>query len=56
MKWAVQKRVFGHMQIEPSLSTNRISGYYRMYQWRARIRFDDSESVRFVHVQRHTFA
>ena len=51
MKWAVQKRVFGHMQIEPSLSTNS-----RMYQRRARNRFDDSESVRFVHVQRHTFA
>ena len=42
-----------------SLSVNRIIGYYRMYEWRTKAHIilcayaGLSESVHFVHVQRH---
>ena len=72
----MRKRVFGHVltvkaQISlriravwsgPSLSTNRIIGYYRMYEWRGNNRkllcacARWSESAHFVHVWRHFFA
>ena len=49
---SMRKRVFGHMRTAktqislriravwsgPSLSANRISGYYKMYEWRAKAR------------------
>ena len=52
MGHAIRNRVFGHMRkvkaqislcicavwSRPSLSTNRIIGYYRMFQWRANAR------------------
>ena len=46
----------------PSLSTARITGYYRMYQWRAKARMRPcayavwSESIHFVHASRQFFA
>ena len=46
---------------EPSLSANRIIGYYRMYEYRAEAQMIPcicagwSESAHFVHVQRHFF-
>ena len=45
-----------------SLSPNRIIGYYRMYDWRAKVQMrlctcpGWSEYVHFVHVWRHIFA
>ena len=46
----------------PSLSTNRITGYYRMYEWRAKARLILcsctgwwSESAQSAHVRRHFF-
>ena len=73
---ATRKRVFRHMRTAnaqirlricavwsgPSLSANRIIGYYRMYEWRANARFDfahawyESESVHFAYIRRHIFA
>ena len=46
----------------PSLSTNRISGYYRVYEWRAKAWMilctcaGWSVSANFAHVLRHCFA
>ena len=73
---AKQKRVFGHMRAAkaqislriravwsgPSLSANKIIGYYRMYEWRAKARMilcackRWSKSANFEHVRRHVFA
>ena len=45
----------------PSLSANRIIGYYRMYEWRAKARMILSECARlcesahFAHARRHLF-
>ena len=47
---------------EPSLSSNRSIGHYKMYEWRAKARMilcacaGWSESADFVHVRRHFFA
>ena len=46
----------------PSMSANRIIGYYRMYEWTAKVRMIHcacegwSESARFAHVWKHFFA
>ena len=73
---AMQKRIFGHMRTTKaqislricafwsghSLSANRITGYYRMYDWRAKDRMiicacaGWSESAHFAHVRRHFLA
>ena len=72
----MRKRVFGHMRTAkaqvslrirtiwsgPSLSANRIIGYYRMFEWRAKIQMilcayaGWSEPAHFAHVRRHIFA
>ena len=72
----MRKRFFWHMQAGKaqirlrmgevwsgnSLSTNRIIGYYRMFEWRAKDRMilcacaGLSKYVRFAHVRRHLFA
>ena len=69
----MRKRVFGHMRTAktqislriravwsgPSLSANRIIGYYRMYDWRINVQMilcacsGWSESAHLAHVRRH---
>ena len=76
MDRVMRKRVFRHMRTAkaqirlricavwsgPSVSANRIIGYYRMYEWRAKARMifcactGWSEFARFAHVRRHSFA
>ena len=49
------------VQSDPGLSANRIIGYYIKYEWRAKSQMilcacaGWSESVHFVHAQRHIF-
>ena len=63
----MRKRVFGQMRSPrsasgPSLSANRIIGYYKMYEWREKVRTilcscaGWPESANFAHVWRHLFA
>ena len=72
MSRVLRKQVFGHMRkvkaqiiavrSRLSLSANRIIGYYRMYEWRAKARMilcaraGWYESTHFAHDRRHIFA
>ena len=72
MGWAMGECVFKHDRTAktqictvwsgPTLSANRIIGYYRMYEWKAKAWMAlcsctrCSESMHFMHVRRHFFA